>query len=426
MKPAICLEHIGKRYALRHEHAPRYNSLRDTLAQAIRRPDSLLRKAQRCTEHAREEFWALRNITLDIGQGERIGLIGRNGAGKTTLLKLISRITSPTEGRILLKGRVGTLLEVGTGFHPELTGRENIYLNGAILGMRKNEIRRKFDEIVSFAEIEKFLDMPVKQYSSGMYIRLAFAVAAHLETDILLVDEVLAVGDFEFQKKCLGKMNEISQLGSRTILFVSHNLGAIKRLCSRSLVFHKGELLFDGDSQEGINFYLNHNNNQSSNNLEEQISRLQKDKSFNLKNIIVFQDNNENNVFFNNKSIIIKFEYDLLDDLFGFHVYFQLCDLEGNILFESINDGNSGKISLFIKGHYNAVAYIPANFLNANHYELRFFAGIHNNRSCLQGDLSCQISVLANGVVNSSYPEYKSPGTLLPEIFWTTELANEL
>jgi lipopolysaccharide transport system ATP-binding protein len=204
-----------------------------------------------------EEFWALRDVSFEVCQGDRLGIIGRNGAGKSTLLKLLSRITAPTQGCISLKGRVASLLEVGTGFHPELTGRENIFLNGAILGMRRAEIRAKFDEIVAFAEVERFLDTPVKRYSSGMYVRLAFAVAAHLEPEILLVDEVLAVGDAQFQRKCLGKMEDVSTRQGRTVLFVSHNLVAIQKLCNRAILLSGGECNQEGASQDIINHYLN-------------------------------------------------------------------------------------------------------------------------------------------------------------------------
>jgi lipopolysaccharide transport system ATP-binding protein len=205
-------------------------------------------------EPAGEEFWALKDVSFEIKQGDRVGIIGRNGAGKSTLLKILSRITEPTCGRTSIKGRVASLLEVGTGFHPELTGRENIYLNGAILGMSKEEIKRKFDEIVAFAEVEKFLDTPVKRYSSGMYVRLAFAVAAHLEPEILIVDEVLAVGDTQFQKKCLGKMGKVAQEG-RTVLFVSHNMPAIRTLCSTGIVLDKGKVIYSGSTSQCIAAY---------------------------------------------------------------------------------------------------------------------------------------------------------------------------
>ncbi|MEQ1837118.1 MAG: ABC transporter ATP-binding protein [Candidatus Nitrotoga sp.] len=204
-----------------------------------------------------EEFWALKDVSFDIQQGDRVGIIGRNGAGKSTLLKILSRITEPTSGRVSIKGRVASLLEVGTGFHPELTGRENIYLNGAILGMSKAEIKSKFDEIVAFAEVERFLDTPVKRYSSGMYVRLAFSVAAHLEPEILIVDEVLAVGDAQFQKKCIGKMEEVSTQGGRTVLFVSHQMGSIMQFCNKALLLHKGEVVQTGRVAHVVNNYMN-------------------------------------------------------------------------------------------------------------------------------------------------------------------------
>ena len=231
--PIIRVENLGKRYSIEHrESHGQYRAFRDILAEGMRAAVNTLRRRQLPHWVSKEQFWALRDVTLDVQQGEVLGIIGRNGAGKSTLLKVLSRITEPTTGRVTLSGRVGSLLEVGTGFHPELTGRENIYLNGSILGMRRSEITRNFAEIVAFAGIEKFLDVPVKRYSSGMYVRLAFAVAAHLEPEILIIDEVLAVGDAEFQRRCLGKMNEVAR-GGRTILFVSHNMGAINRLCSR-------------------------------------------------------------------------------------------------------------------------------------------------------------------------------------------------
>jgi lipopolysaccharide transport system ATP-binding protein len=249
MNDVIRLEGVGKKYRLRHQSAPRYKALRDILGDSLRGWGSRLRgRVGRATN---EDFWALQDVSLTVAQDDRLGIIGRNGAGKSTLLKLLSRITAPSAGRILLKGRVGSLLEVGTGFHPELTGRENIFLNGAILGMKRAEIRRKFDEIVAFAEVEKFLDTPVKRYSSGMYVRLAFAVAAHLDTDILLVDEVLAVGDAQFQKKCLGKMEDITRQG-RTILFVSHNMNAIGQICNRAIWLEQGRIKEAGRDVDGI------------------------------------------------------------------------------------------------------------------------------------------------------------------------------
>jgi lipopolysaccharide transport system ATP-binding protein len=243
--PAIRVSGLSKRFRI-GERA-RYKSLRESIQNAIKAP---FRRGRR----AEETIWALRDVSFEVAPGEVVGVIGRNGAGKSTLLKVLSRITEPTEGRVELRGRVGSLLEVGTGFHPELTGRENIYLNGAILGMKRVEIERKFDEIVAFAEIERFLDTPVKHYSTGMYLRLAFGVAAHLEPEILLIDEVLAVGDVAFQKKCMGKMGDVAK-GGRTVLFVSHNLQAIAELTKRTLLVDRGALLFSGDCYVALEGY---------------------------------------------------------------------------------------------------------------------------------------------------------------------------
>ncbi|EDX75161.1 ABC transporter, ATP-binding protein [Coleofasciculus chthonoplastes PCC 7420] len=239
----IRVENLGKKYVIGHQKQERYTALRDVIANGAKSVGRRLLKplGKGSSDPTVEEFWALKDVSFEIQQGDRVGIIGRNGAGKSTLLKILSRITEPTQGSIRIKGRVASLLEVGTGFHPELTGRENIYLNGAILGMGKAEIKRKFDEIVAFAEVEKFLDTPVKRYSSGMYVRLAFAVAAHLEPEILVVDEVLAVGDAQFQKKCLGKMGDVAKEG-RTVLFVSHNMAAVEALCSKGILLEQGQI----------------------------------------------------------------------------------------------------------------------------------------------------------------------------------------
>lgn len=255
-QPIISAENLGKRYRIRHHQEGRgYVALRDVVTTRVKASIRSLGGEPRAPRPDVEDFWALQGVSFEVTQGEVIGLIGRNGAGKSTLLKVLSRITEPTEGRVTLRGRVASLLEVGTGFHPELTGRENILLNGAILGMGRAEILRKFDEIVAFAEVEQFLDTPVKRYSSGMYVRLAFAVAAHLEPEILIVDEVLAVGDAEFQKKCLGKMQEVSK-GGRTVLFVSHNMAAVRSLTSRTILLSRGSVAFDGSSSAAIERYF--------------------------------------------------------------------------------------------------------------------------------------------------------------------------
>ena len=250
---AIRVEGLSKRYRIGQREG--YLTLRDVLARGLKAPFRLLGKgSQNLPRRSNEYIWALKDVSFEVKRGEVVGIIGRNGAGKTTLLKILSRITEPTKGYAEVRGRIGSLLEVGTGFHPELTGRENIYLNGAILGMKKREIDRKFDEIVAFAEMEKFIDTPVKYYSSGMYVRLAFAVAAHLEPEILLVDEVLAVGDAAFQKKCLGKMGNVAKEG-RTVLFVSHNMAAVSGLCKRGIVLECGKIAYSGSVDDAISYY---------------------------------------------------------------------------------------------------------------------------------------------------------------------------
>jgi lipopolysaccharide transport system ATP-binding protein len=281
---AIRCKGLGKQYRLGERES--YKALRDvitdTVSATFRRLRSSIGGANKSPTNGHgETFWALRDISFEIKRGEVVGIIGRNGAGKSTLLKVLSRITAPTEGKVDIQGRVGSLLEVGTGFHPELTGRENIYLNGAILGMRRGDIARKFGEIVAFAEIEKFLDTPVKRYSSGMYVRLAFAVAVHLDPEVLIIDEVLAVGDAQFQKKCFQKMQEIGR-GGRTILFVSHNMSAVRSICSRGLILERGRLLEQGEINTVVDSYLSRSDDRA-----EQSMAIET-KSFILNKVQIF------------------------------------------------------------------------------------------------------------------------------------------
>jgi len=274
-QPIISVENLAKRYLI-GRLTEKGDGLRHVLERLIRAPMGWLRSGSGQRRAKTEEFWALRDLNLEVAQGDVIGIIGRNGAGKSTLLKILSRITEPTQGRVRLRGRCASLLEVGTGFHPELTGRENIFLNGAILGMSRLEIKRRFDEIVAFSEINRFLDTPVKRYSSGMYVRLAFAVAAHLEPDILIVDEVLAVGDVEFQKKCLGKMKDVASQGGRTVLFVSHNMAAVQNLCTRGILLDRGRILSDGNISSVIGEYTRRASCMSRNSLRTRADRAGK------------------------------------------------------------------------------------------------------------------------------------------------------
>jgi lipopolysaccharide transport system ATP-binding protein len=314
----IRVENLGKKYIIGHQQQERYTALRDVITNKVKSLGSLINPKAKNENPAFEEFWALKDVSFDIKQGDRVGIIGRNGAGKSTLLKILSRITEPTKGSIKIKGRVASLLEVGTGFHPELTGRENIFLNGAILGMGKEEIKRKFDEIVAFAEVEKFLDTPVKRYSSGMYVRLAFAVAAHLEPEILIVDEVLAVGDAQFQKKCLGKMEDVAEEG-RTIIFVSHNMGVIQELVEEGMWLNQGRLNFNGNIKDAISKYLASGQifNDSVVNLSDHPNRLPRMKKTLKKVICKTSDGVNQQDFTQSDDLDLEIEYQGENNLAG-------------------------------------------------------------------------------------------------------------
>ena len=298
--PIIKVENISKEFVLMHESREKYTSLRDTISHRAKKIFSFNGSGNKTI--TKETFHALNDVSFEIQEGDRLGIIGRNGAGKSTLLKILSRITEPSSGRITIKGRVASLLEVGTGFHPELTGRENIFLNGAILGMSRVEIRKKFDEIVAFAEVEKFLDTPVKRYSSGMYVRLAFAVAAHLEPEILIVDEVLAVGDAQFQKKCLGKMEDVSKNEGRTVLFVSHNMGVVTQLCKSAILLSKGSIAYMGNATGAVDRYLNLNMN------SEIYENKDSDKEFYVEKAYLLDEKGSySNSFITSSQIIFRF-----------------------------------------------------------------------------------------------------------------------
>jgi lipopolysaccharide transport system ATP-binding protein len=319
MSSIIEVKNLSKSYTISHEGKEKYTTLRDVVTKKAKKLFSFPNSLKSQNNVTKEEFWALKNIDFDIKQGDRIGIIGRNGAGKSTLLKILSRIVEPTTGSIKIKGRVASLLEVGTGFHPELTGRENIFLNGAILGMSRVEIKKHFDAIVDFAETEKFLDTPVKRYSSGMYVRLAFAVAAHLEPEILVVDEVLAVGDTEFQKKCLGKMNEVSKGEGRTVLFVSHNMGVVSQLCNVGLLLHKGKIVANENIQTIIDRYstVEANSLDSYNN--------ENPKEFEITKVNILNKNNDQ-VFTHSEQVPVKISMYAPNKINGLHIGVALND----------------------------------------------------------------------------------------------------
>lgn len=391
-------------------------ALTQTLRQSGPKLVNLLKGERRQT--AVDDFWALNDISFDIGQGERLGIIGKNGAGKSTLLKILSRITEPTKGCMRIRGRVASLLEVGTGFNPELTGRENIFLNGAILGMSRNEIKRKFDEIVAFAEVEKFLDTPVKHYSSGMYMRLAFSVAAHLEPEILVVDEVLAVGDAQFQRKCLGKMEEVGRTG-RTILFVSHNMQAVRQLCDRGILLRNGTIAVNGSVEDCISEYMIGDVQSEETNLTARINALPEDSAFKLHSIDLIQKGAPiTHVVENGSDFLVQVEYSVLERTTGLRVYVDLTDDQGNLLFRTFNDEDGDGIPTVAPGRYNAAAVIPANLLSPTSYRLVVYATIYNVRSLIPDGLILPLTVLHTGLVNRAYMSEPIRGKLAPLIHW--------
>uniref|UniRef100_UPI00405774E3 ABC transporter ATP-binding protein n=1 Tax=Candidatus Electronema sp. TaxID=2698783 RepID=UPI00405774E3 len=365
-----------------------------------------------------DRFWALRDINLEVKEGEILGIIGRNGAGKSTLLKLLSRVTAPTKGQIKIKGRIASLLEVGTGFHPELTGRENIFMNGAILGMSKQEIKSKLDEIINFSGVEKFIDTPVKRYSSGMYVRLAFAVAAHLEPEILVVDEVLAVGDAEFQKKCLGKMEEVSKEG-RTVLFVSHNMGAIRKLCSQATVFLNGQITLNSDVYSAVEKYLASDRATDSSQSEIFWAEGQEPSTdeISLRSIRVLEDGTVRPVYNIEKNIDIEIIFTLHKYISGMRIVMSLLTADGTIAFSSTNHSDMEKEELN-SGKYLVSCRIPFFLLNKDRYYVKIHIGIPGVKVLLKGKE--YLSFYVDGIVGSgSFLDEKWLGAVAPRLEWT-------
>ncbi len=362
-EPIITVEKVSKKFIISHEAPERYKSLREIMTNKVK---NLVGNGGKRIVDTHEEFYALKEIDFEVYPGDRLGIIGRNGAGKSTLLKILSRITEPSSGRITIRGRVASLLEVGTGFHPELTGRENVFLNGAILGMSRAEIRKKFDEIVAFAEVENFLDTPVKRYSSGMYVRLAFAVAAHLEPEILVVDEVLAVGDAQFQKKCLGKMEDVSKNEGRTVLFVSHNMGIVNQLCNKGILLNKGKILSNDSARNCINEYMELTNALSSWNVYKVPDHISKKKVNYIAEFFTSKNGQVNQDFGFEESIELNF-------------IFVINEMVSGILFGiGINDKNFNRvatiangINFFSKngdGTFSGKAILPSSLIAPNSY----------------------------------------------------------
>jgi lipopolysaccharide transport system ATP-binding protein len=422
MKPVIRVEHVSKRFRIGMVQQ-RYQTLSEKLTDALRAPLRTFRRSQTPKSDAEDTIWALRDISFDVLEGQILGIIGRNGAGKSTLLKVLSRITEPTEGSITIRGRVGSLLEVGTGFHPELTGRENIYLNGAVLGMKRSEIERKFDEIIAFSEIEKFIDTPVKRYSSGMYLRLAFAVAAHLEPEILVVDEVLAVGDAEFQKKCLGKMGDVAQQG-RTVLFVSHNMSAILRLTQESIVLEKGHLVLRTASTAAVDYYLSNGHSSSGERIWEADEIPASAAPFRP---VALRLRDSKNIFVDSirstEPFVIEMEYNLESPVTGLRIGFYLNTTRAEAVFTSFDTDNPEMFEKYTNrpaGRYVSRCSVPADLLNSGRYSLGVNASAFQIRRYFQDEEALGFTVDSTGAPGMHWPEQRD-GVVRPRLQWSIE-----
>ena len=417
---AIRVENISKRYRIGLAQE-RPDTLRDLVMNKVSQAKQVFKRKDKSRYDNPSYIWALKDVSFTVDRGKVLGIVGRNGAGKSTLLKILSRVTNPTKGIGEIHGRVGSLLEVGTGFHPELSGRENIYLNGAILGMRREEIERKFDEIVAFSEVSKFIDTPVKRYSSGMYLRLAFAVAAHLEPEILVVDEVLAVGDAEFQRKCLGKMNDVAQEG-RTVLFVSHNMSAVLRLTQETIVLDQGEIVLRAPTPEAVDYYLNMG-------LNKEGERVWMADEFDQNHQIFCPTamrilNNQGKVVDTvnaAEGFAIEFEYQISEALTGLRVGLYMMTTRGEYVFTSFDTDDPEKYqqhTLRSPGRYISRCEIPPNLMNEGRYVVGVNASSYRIKRYFQDDKVLTFTVDATGAPGSQWPE-KRMGTVRPSLDWT-------
>lgn len=415
----IKTENLGKQYKI-GALVDRSPTLRDAIVRAVRYPARLLKGERRPKT---EIIWALRDISFDVQRGQVLGVIGRNGAGKSTLLKVLSRITEPTEGYARITGRVGSLLEVGTGFNPELTGRENIFLNGAILGMKRQEITSKFDEIVDFSGVEQFIDTPVKRYSSGMYLRLAFSVAAHLEPEILVVDEVLAVGDAEFQRKCLGKMSDVAHEG-RTVLFVSHNMSAVLRLTDEAIVLEGGKMAYRAPTQEAVEYYMSSGFSQTSERNwrpEDVPATAAPFRPVALR--VIDPRGTVSDVIRSVEPLTIEFEYELDEPIQGLRVGIYLLTIRGELVFTSF-DTDSGtaydRYATRPAGKFVSRCQIPADFFNEGQYVLGINASTFRVKRYFQDEHALTFTVDSMGAPGKQWPEVRL-GTIRPRLNWVIE-----
>jgi len=422
MTTVIRVNDLGKRYRI-GLMPQKYQTLSEKISLTLSAPWRALRRVQSPLADAADTIWALRQVSFEVEEGQVLGIIGRNGAGKSTLLKILSRITEPTEGEVMIRGRVGSLLEVGTGFHPELTGRENIYLNGAILGMKRAEIDRKFDEIVAFSEVEQFIDTPVKRYSSGMYLRLAFAVAAHLEPEILVVDEVLAVGDAEFQKKCLGKMGDVARQG-RTVLFVSHNMSAILRLTQESIVLDKGHLVLRAPSAEAVDYYLSAGNARAGERYWE-AGEVPADAAPFRPLALRVRDAKGNvaDTVRSTEPCTIEVEYSLSAPLSGLRIGIYLSTARGEYAFTSFDTDDPMLFERYASrpaGHYLSRCTLPADLLNSGRYTIGVNASSYGVRRYFMDEQALTFHVDPAGAPGMQWSEPR-PGVIRPRLRWSIE-----
>jgi len=426
MATAISVKNIGKQYKIgAAESKFRYNMLRDVIVDTVAAPVRLVKAMIGKSDRRLNQnyVWALKDVSFDLEEGKVLGIVGRNGAGKSTLLKILSRVTEPTVGTVSVRGRVGSLLEVGTGFHPELTGRENIYMNGAILGMRRAEIDAKFDEIVEFSEVTQYIDTPVKRYSSGMYLRLAFAVAAHLEPEILVVDEVLAVGDAEFQKKCLGKMGDVAQQG-RTVLFVSHNMSAILRLTQEAIVLNKGQMIMRAPTQEAVDFYLSSGQAQAGQRdwgVEDVPASSAPFRPISLK--IKSRSGKVVDTVRSIEPVTVEFEYQLDAPVTGLRVGMYLSTMRGEYVLASFDTDEPNLFEKFDSrksGRYVSRAEIPADMFNEGRYTIGVNASSFGVRRYFMDENAIAFNVDISGAPGTHWPEPRV-GPVRPRLNWAIE-----
>jgi len=426
MATAISVKNIGKQYKIgAAETKFRYNMLRDVIVDTVSAPVRLVKAMVGKSDRRMNQnyVWALKDVSFDLEEGKVLGIVGRNGAGKSTLLKILSRVTEPTVGTVTVRGRVGSLLEVGTGFHPELTGRENIYMNGAILGMKRSEIDAKFDEIVDFSEVTQYIDTPVKRYSSGMYLRLAFAVAAHLEPEILVVDEVLAVGDAEFQKKCLGKMGDVAQQG-RTVLFVSHNMSAILRLTQEAIVLNKGQLIMRGPTQEAVDYYLSSGQSQAGERTwtaDEVPAVSQPFMPISLK--VKERSGKVIDTIRSTETATVEFEYKLSSPVTGLRVGLYVSTMRGEYVFASFDTDTPDLYEKFDSrgtGHYISRAELPADIFNEGRYTVGVNASSFGVRRYFMDENALAFNVDISGAPGTQWGEPRV-GPVRPRLNWKIE-----